>query len=171
VETVTRGPVTEARAFSYRNSIAPMMWMLIGISIVEALAVHFLLWLWSPLVAGILTLLTLGFVAWLVRLLLSFKRLPVLVGAQGVTMRVGTLRCVHVPVEQLDTLRRNFAEHDLKQPDVLNLALLAYPNVLLDIHPPLIGKRRPIGTVAHRIDDHAGFAAAVDALLAGSATR
>ena len=107
----------------------------------------------------------------MVALLRSFRRLPVLVGEEGVTMRVGTLRCVHVPVARIQGRRLNFADHDMKQPGVLNRSLIAYPNVLLDLDPPLPGKRRPIRTVAHRLDDPAAFAAAVEALLAGSVTR
>jgi hypothetical protein len=148
-----------------------MMWMLIALSGLEALTVHFLISFWSPTVALILTLLTLGGIVWMVALLRSFRRLPVLVGEEGVTMRVGTLRSVHVPVAQIHGRRLNFADHDVKQPGVLNLSLIAYPNVLLDLDPPLPGKRAPIRTVAHRLDDPAAFAAAVEALLAGPVTR
>lgn len=163
--------VTETLSFSYRNGIASMMWMLIGISAVEALAVHFLIWFWSPLVAGTLTLLTIGGIAWLVLLLLSFKRLPVTVGADGVTMRLGTLRGVHVPAGQVAALRGNFTSDEVKERGVLNLALIAYPNVLLDLDPPLAGKRGRIRSIAHRLDNPAAFAAAVEALLAGRAGR
>jgi hypothetical protein len=166
-----RGVVTYASAFSYRHSIAPTMWMLIALSGLEALAVHFLIYFWSPVVALILTLLTLGGITWMVALLRSFKRLPVLVGGEGVTMRVGTLRCVHVPVAQISGLRLSFAGSDVKQPGLLNLALIAYPNVLLDLDPPLPGKRAPTRTIAHRIDDPIAFQAAVQALLAGAVTR
>jgi hypothetical protein len=166
-----RGPVTGASAFSYRNSIAPTMWMLIALSILEALAVHFLIYFWSPILALILTLLTLGGIAWMVALLRSFKRLPVLVGGEGVTMRVGTLRSVHVPAAQISGLRLSFTDRDVKQPGLINLALIAYPNVLLDLDPPLAGKRAPTRTIAHRVDDPVAFQAAVEALLAGAVTR
>jgi hypothetical protein len=54
---------------------------------------------------------------------------------------------------------------------VLNLALIAYPSVLLDLDPPLPGRRAPTRTIAHRLDDPSGFGAAVEALLAGPVTR
>jgi hypothetical protein len=158
--------VNAPAAFTYSKSIAPMMWMLIALSGLEAMVVHFLLSFWSPVLALVLTLLTLGGIAWMVALLRSFKRLPVLVGEEGVTMRVGTLRKVHVPVTQLAGRRVNFSDHDVKQPGVLNLALIAYPNMLVDLDPPLEGQKGPVRTIAHRLDDPAGFAAAVQALLA-----
>jgi hypothetical protein len=147
------------------------MWMLIALSILEALAVHFLIYFWSPILALILTLLTLGGIAWMVALLRSFKRLPVLVGGEGVTMRVRTLRSVHVPAAQISGLRLSFTDRDVKQPGLINLALIAYPNVLLDLDPPLAGKRAPTLTIAHRVDDPVAFQAAVEALLAGAITR
>jgi hypothetical protein len=119
----------------------------------------------------VLTLLTLGGIAWMIALLLSFKRLPVLVGEEGVTMRVGTLRCVRIPASQVTGCRLGFTDGDVKQPGVLNLALIAYPNVLLDLDPPLPGRRTPVRTVAHRLDDAAGFGTAVEALLAGPPAR
>jgi hypothetical protein len=163
--------MTAPAAFLYVRSIAPMMWMLIALSGLEALAVHFLISFWSPAVALVLTLLTLGGIVWMVALLRSFKRLPVLVAEEGVTMRVGFLRCVHVPAAHIAGLRLAFADHDVKQPGVLNLALIAYPSVLLDLDPPLPGRRAPTRTIAHRLDDPSGFGAAVEALLAGPVTR
>ena len=47
-----------------------------------------------------------------------------------------------------------------KKRGVFNLALINYPNVMLDLDPPLQRKRALIA-VAHRLDDPAGFAAAV----------
>ena len=142
--------------------------MLISISVVEALVVHFLLSFWSPALALILTLLTIAGIIWMIALLRSFKRLPVLVGKDAVTMRVGTLRSLHIPAGQLGGLRLNVSGEDVRKPGVLNLALINHPNVLIDLDPPLASRRRPIRGVAHQLDDPAGFAAAVQALLAAS---
>lgn len=54
----------------------------------------------------------------------------------------------------------------MKQRSVLNLALLAYPNLVVDLVAPLPG-RRGITTIVHRLDDPAAFAAAWKALGAG----
>jgi hypothetical protein len=45
----------------------------------------------------------------------------------------------------------------------MNLALIAYPNVVVDLVDPLPG-RRGIRAIAHRLDDPHGFADALRAL-------
>lgn len=157
--------MTEPQPFSYRQSIAPMMWAFVGLGTIELVVVHFLLSFWSPTLALILSLLSLATIGWLIALLVSFKRLPVLVGPEEVVMRVGTMHGFNIPAGQVARLRTNFTSEDVKRPGIADLCLLAYPNVLLDLDPPLPGKRRPINGIAHRLDDPNGFAAAVARLL------
>jgi len=56
---------------------------------------------------------------------------------------------------------------ELKRREVLNLALLAWPNVMVEVDPPVRVRRRAIGAIAHKLDDPAAFAAAIRALERG----
>jgi len=155
-----------AEAFSYGRALAPLMWAFAAILTVELVVVHLLvLLLWSQLAAWILSVLSFATLVWVVLLIRSFPRLPVLVDAQGVTMRVGTLTSVRVPEAHIAGLRTSWPSEALKDRAVLNLAMINYPNVMLDLDPPLPRRRRAIRAVAHRLDDPAGFARAIGRLL------
>jgi hypothetical protein len=47
----------------------------------------------------------------------------------------------------------------------MNLAMLSYPNVIVDLAEPIARGRRSIRHIAHRLDDPVGFVAALDARL------
>ncbi|MDO6415494.1 hypothetical protein Q4F19_13965 [Sphingomonas sp. BIUV-7] len=138
-----------------------MIWALVGLSVVEMGVVHALIALWKPAVGLCLSAVTLLGIAWLVRLVRSFPRLPVLVGEDIVVMRVGTLRRIDVPADAIARLRASWTAEALKQRSVLRLSLLAYPNVVIDLTQPLPHGKRAIRAVAHRLDDPAAFSAAL----------
>ena len=134
--------------------------------LIELLVVHLLVaGLWSKAAALILSALSLAMIVWTIVFIRSLKRLPVLVDADSVTMRVGSLRPVRVPAGNIASLRTAWPREALQQRGVLNLGLINYPNVMLDLDPPLPARRRPLIAIAHRLDDPAGFAAAVQRLL------
>lgn len=150
-------------AFSYHRAIAPMLWMLVALSSVELFVVHALLAFLSPVVAAVLSVATLAGIGWIVALIRSMRRLPVLFGPDGVVMRVGIFRSVTVPPSDMLGLRPSWDASVTKARTTLNLALIAYPNVMMDLRRPLPG-RRGVVAVAHRLDDPVGFAAALDRL-------
>jgi hypothetical protein len=153
-------------AFSYDRALAPLLWAFGFIMTVELAIVHILVSaLWSAAAAMILSALSLATLVWLVLLIRSLKRLPVLVEADGVTMRVGSLRSVCVPRDRIAGVRTAWPREALKQRSVLNLALINYPNVMLDLDSPLPVRSRRLQALAHRLDDPAGFVAAVARLI------
>lgn len=152
------------RAFAYHRAIAPMMWVMVGLSSVELVVVHALLAFWRPWIAIGLSVTTGLGILWLIATIRSFRRLPVLVDADGVDMRVGRLKVVRVPAANITGLRHHWTAVALKRRDMFNLALIAYPNVVVDLREPQRLGRRTIRAVAHRLDDPAGFAAAIEAL-------
>jgi hypothetical protein len=153
-------------AFGYHRALAPLMWVFAFIMAAELLVTHLLVSaLWSGTAALILSGLSLAALVWTFFFIRSLKRLPVLVDANGVTMRIGSLKSVRVPAESIAALRTSWPREALKNRGVLNFALINYPNVMLDLDPPLPGRRRPLIAVAHRLDDPAGFAAAVGRLV------
>lgn len=151
------------QAFTYR-AVAPMLWMLVAIGTVELLVTHFLIMMWWPSFAIVFSVVTLIALAWLVRGILSFGRLPVLLAEDRIVMRAGTLREVVVPLASVKLLPTVWTAESVKQRGVVNLALIAYPNVVIELDPPIPGKRAPITAVAHRLDDPVGFTAALNAV-------
>ena len=143
------------------------MWAFACIMAIELVVVHLLASaLWSRTGAAILSLLSLAALIWTILFIRSLKHRPVLVDEEGVTMRLGSLRSVLVPREQVAGVRTGWPGETLKQRGILNLALINYPNVMLDLDPPLRARRRSIQAIAHRLDDPAGFVAAIAKVLA-----
>ncbi|MCU6452527.1 hypothetical protein LPN01_00375 [Sphingomonas sp. A2-49] len=150
-------------SFGYRDGVAPMMGMLVAIGVVELAVTHVLLAIWHPWIAILLSLVTLIGLGWIVRAIVAMPHRPVLLNTDRLVMRVGTLRSVEIPLGQIAGLRASWDAAAIKDRSVLNLALLAYPNVVVDLRAPLPG-RRGIVAIAHRLDDPAAFAAALERL-------
>lgn len=142
------------------------MWAFVAITAVELPVVHLLVAsLWSHVAASILSLISLAMILWLIAFIRSLSRRPVLVDETEVTMRIGLLKSVTVPAASIAGLRTSWPRESLKQRGVLNFALINYPNVMLDLDPPLQGRRGKLIAIAHRLDDPSGFAAAIGRLL------
>lgn len=153
------------QTFAYHRAVAPMLWVLVGLASIELLVVHLLLAHWSRTAAVILSALTFGSIVWLVGVIRSFRRLPVLLTADALVMRAGTLKGVTLPLNDIAGLRQQWGAAAMKRRNVLNLALIAYPNVVIDLRAPRVG-RRAITAVAHRLDDPVAFTAALTRALA-----
>lgn len=143
-----------------------MMWVLIGLSGIELLVVHFLLAFWNRWVALVASVLTVATIAWLVALIRSMRQLPVLMDENRLVLRVGTLRQHDIDRANIAAVRTTWETRAEKAKIVSNLALIAYPNVMIDLRVPLIftraGRQRQITTIAHRLDDLPGFLAALN---------
>lgn len=143
--------------FDYHRSVAPMMWVLLVLSGIELLVVHFLIALWSPDVSIFVSLLTLSGMIWFAALIASFRKLPILLDGETLTIRVGRLRSFDIPLAAMRGLRNDWGADDLKRGDVSNLALIAYPNIWVDLDEPVSGRRGPIVAIAHKLDDPHAF--------------
>ena len=153
------------QAFAYHRSIAPTLGVLLGLAIVETLVLHVIavaLWGWPIAIA--LGLLDLSAIAALVGLLRAIRRHPVTIGDGVLTMRLGTLKVIRVPIDRIAGLRPTWDAAALKQKGVANLALATYPNVVIDLAEPVIVQRRAIHAIAHKMDDPAAFVAALNRL-------
>lgn len=149
-----------SRAFSSRRSIAPMLWVLLALCAIEAAVTHFLLAHWWPRIAIALSFVTAASFVWAAWGVAGIATLPSTIDADGVTLRTGRLARVTIPHAQVAGVR--CAEIPRRAPGVLNLALVAQANVILDCDPPLVRRRRTIHAVAHRLDDAAAFVAALE---------
>ncbi|MES2338495.1 MAG: hypothetical protein V4537_10395 [Pseudomonadota bacterium] len=152
--------------FSYARAVAPMMWVLLALSSIELVVLHLLVSAWRRDVALLLSVVTLAGIVWLVHAILSFRRMPVTLDDGVLTMRVGVIRTIAIPVDGIAAVGGERSAAASKLPGVLNLALIAHPNVHVDLRRPVHRGRRTITSVAHRLDDPAAFLAALDPFVA-----
>lgn len=141
-----------------------MMWVFVAIASVELMVVHFLVAMWQPWLALIPSVVSLAAIIWLVTAIRSFRSLPVLIDGDRIILRAGRLKGVEIAPGDVAGLRGTWDAAVLKEPGVFNLALIAYPNVVVDLRGPVTVGRRTVRAVAHRLDDPAAFAAAIEAL-------
>jgi hypothetical protein len=150
-------------AFSYHRAVAPMLWVLLGLMVVETSVVHLLVALWSPCAALILSLLSLATIAWLIFFIRSFRHHPVRIGPDGLVWPVGTLRSLSIPWPQVAGPCDDWTLAGFKAAGLFNGALIAHPNIVIALDPPAKAGRRTIRYLAHRLDDPAAFIAAFSA--------
>jgi hypothetical protein len=167
---VTEQPVLPAAplAFAYHRAVAPMLWVLVALAGCELLVAHVLVAIWSHRAAVILSLLSVSGIVWLVWAIWSFKAMPVLVAPDRLTLRVGRIKRIEVPIGVVAGLRASWDGAAIKHRSLLNLALVAYPNIVIDLHEPVMTGgplSRSIVAIAHRLDDPQAFAAALGAVL------
>lgn len=148
--------------FAYHRGIAPMLWVLIGLSAIELGVVHALLAFWNGWGALVVSLMTASAMVWLVALVRSMPRLPVLLDAERLVLRIGSLRRFDILLKDIAAVRTSWESRAEKAKTVSNLALIAYPNVMIDLRQPVVSGRRTITTVAHRMDDLPGFLTALN---------
>jgi hypothetical protein len=157
-----------AIAFAYHRGIAPMLWVLVALGGCELIVAHILVAIWSRPAAFILSLLSLSGIVWLVLAIRSFKSNPVLIEPDRLLLRVGRIKRIEVPIAAVSGLRATWDGAAVKDRALLNLALVAYPNIVIDLREPVMTGgplSRPIGAIAHRLDDPQAFAAALGTIL------
>ena len=77
-----------------------------------------------------------------------------------VHLRAGRLKAVDVPLDQIAEIRTQWVGEELKARDAVNLALIAYPNIVVELRSPIRARRRLIQRIGHRFDDPSAFQAA-----------
>jgi len=147
-------------AFSYHRAVAPMLWVLLGLMVVETFVVHLLVALWSPRAALVLSLLSLATIAWFISFIRSFRHHPVRITSEGLVWPVGKLGSLTIPWPQVAGPCDDWTLADLKAAGLFNGALIAHPNMVIALDPPAKSGRRTIRYLAHRLDDPAAFIAA-----------
>lgn len=153
--------------FAYHRSITPNLAVLLSLALIDTLVVHLVavaVWGWT--VALMLGAIDIAAVVALLRLLHMIRRRPVTLRNRILTMRLGNLKVVPIPVSHVQGLRAQWDAALLRAPSSLNLALATWPNVVIALDPPIFYRRRRITVVAHKLDDVAAFSAAIDALVA-----
>lgn len=150
------------RAFSYHKHLTPMCATLLILSAIELAVYHLLVGHWSRTAAIVMFVLSdVGFV-YLVGLINSFRFRPVLLTPEGVRVRAGFLIDQAISFDAIVGVETNFAGEKVRDRATLNAALLAWPNVLLQLDPPvhrrsLLKGERYFSSIAFQLDDPEPF--------------
>lgn len=136
-----------------------MVWVLFVLSLIELVVVHFLVALKWPMIGWTLTIISALGAVWLVRWILSFKRLPHELGDEGLTLHLGSLMSVDLDFDNIASIQTSFEPGALEKKGKLNLAFIAHPNRCFELKQPIMKDK---ARVYVRFDDPAAFDAAFD---------
>lgn len=137
----------------------PTLWVFFAIALVELLAVHLLVFQWSPLAAWVLsgvTVLVMGQIALLVH---GMTKWPTLVDDTGITVRHGRRGELFVPLAQVASVEDVAFRPDERGSQTFRASLLAPPNIAIRLSEPLHYSQRALSSITMRLDDPAGFLA------------
>jgi len=150
-----------AHAFTIHQSsgAASLFWLLAFLTPIEAAAMHFLL---PVKLAWILTALSVYSAIWMIAVARSFSALPIVVDAQGITLRKGMMASLYIPRDAIESLSRNQQNNGSHA----RFALLADPTVWIIFNQPLtlqlpMGFTRQVRGAAIAPDDASGFFSAI----------
>ena len=144
--------------FANYRGVVPMLWVFCALAATELVVVHIFVALKWPMIAWPLTAISAASIMWVVAWIISWKRLPHRLDGGILTLHMGRLRKVEIPVVDIRTVTPVDSAR-LKAPDTRNLVPLAYPNRLIELGRPL-GPRR-WKRIAVRVDDPEAFDAAI----------
>lgn len=146
--------MSEVTKFPYHQGIAPMMWVLFALSLLELVVVHIFVALKWPLIGWTLTTISALGAAWLVWWILSMKRLPHELRDGVLILRLGAMKTVKVALENVSDITSSWEPGAFERNGNLNFAAIAHPNRCLELKEPIKkGKTR----VYIRLDDAAEF--------------
>jgi hypothetical protein len=165
--------IPAAQAFSYhrRSSFAAILYTACLASIVETIAVHFLLRATFPRVAvGVLALSIFG-TFWVLGFARSIQLRPILVTDTDLLIRVGLQWSLDVPRASIAKIEAGRVKAPAKGTPGFLRVTIGQPNVLIELREPMrargaYGAERQVSVIAFTIDDPAGFRAALESAAA-----
>lgn len=159
-------PASKAiQEFPYYRGLSPLMWVFFSLGLIETAVVHFVVSQIWPRIGLFLSLLSGSSLLWIFFVIRSLRTHPVLIANGRLIMRCGTLKSIDIALDNIAAIRTEWESDALKVDGVLNLSLIAYPNVIVDLIQPKesrrFGRERQVRSVAHRFDDLPAFVAAL----------
>ncbi|WP_343529051.1 hypothetical protein [Sphingomonas sp.] len=149
------------RGFGYDRHLRPMMIALLCLSCIEIGVTHLLVAHWSRTAALILFAISDVSLLYLIGLIKSLRLSPVLLTDSGVRVRAGFLVDRTIPYDAISDVAANPDGATVRAEDSWNIALLAWPNLMLDLARPQPPRSRwhrtPVRRVAFRLDEPAPF--------------
>jgi hypothetical protein len=155
-----------ASGFACHSQTSPMLWVLLVLQAIELSVTHLLISHWSERAAIVLSLLTGVGIVYLIGFIRSLRLHPILLTAEGLHIRTGLLLQRFVRYEDLAEVAAFPASEAVKAADTLNMAVLAWPNMIVRLRQPLhrprlLRPRPPIAAIAFRPDRPDEFLAAL----------
>lgn len=125
------------QGFGYHRHLAPQMWALLALVVIEAMAEHILIAHWSPHVGFVLAVVGDVSVVYMIGLVKSLRLLPVLLTQEGVRVRAGMMIDRFIPYDQIAGVRSALSGEDVRAATTWSMGLLAWPNVMIDLKVPI----------------------------------
>ncbi|MEG3091366.1 hypothetical protein [Sphingomonas sp. PB1R3] len=147
--------------FAYHRHLQPMMITLLALSCIEIGVTHLLIAHWSRTLALVLFVVSDVSLLYLIGLIKSLRLAPVLLTQAGVRVRAGILVDRTIPYAAIRHVQLHPDGDTVRAPGIWNVALLAWPNLLLRLDPPLPPRSRwrrdPVDAIALRLDEPGPF--------------
>lgn len=157
------------QGFAYHRHLQPMMIALLVISGIEITVTHLLVAHWSRTAAMVMFVISDVSLLYLIGLIKSLRLSPVLLTPAGVRLRAGLLVDRTIPYATIAAVTANPDGETVRAPGSWNIALLAWPNMLIRLSEPLPPssrwRRDPVRAVALRLDEPGPFLDALRARL------
>lgn len=134
----------ERQEFHYNQGVAPMMWVLFALSLLELVTVHFFVAFKWPHIGWPLTIVSAIGVVWILLWIRSFKTRPHCLDDDVLVLNLGRLKSVRVEVANIARVTGAFEPGALDQKGIINLAGIAHPNRGIELIAPLPKDRRRI---------------------------
>lgn len=158
-----------AQGFAYHRHLQPMMIALLVLSGIEITVTHLLVAHWSRTAAMVMFVISDVSLLYLIGLIKSLRLSPVLLTPAGVRLRAGLLVDRTIPYATIAAVTANPDGETVRAPGSWNIALLAWPNMLIRLSEPLPPssrwRRDPVRAVALRLDEPGPFLDALRARL------
>ena len=163
-------------AFSYhrRGGLRVIYGIAVFIGCFEIVGVHLLVAALSPVAAWALTGFELYGVVWVIGLLRSVDRLPIVLGERGIHIRFGVIYALFVPYEAVRELQRGRLHSvDTKRENYLSCAFINSPDCILKLHAARRARlpytfSRDVDEIGLMVDEPKGFIEQLERRIAES---
>lgn len=159
------GAPPAAQEFACHRGIVPTLSVFAGLAVIELLVTHLVVALVWPRAAWWISATTLLLIVWLVRWIESFRRCPHNLTGDHLQLRMGSLRSLTLPLDNIAGIEPVTALAMARGPGVRNFVPVTMPNRLVRLRQPLPDRRRT-SAIAVWLDDPAAFDSALAAALA-----
>lgn len=152
--------------FHRRDACASLIVGLLLVLAIELFPVHLLLARWNPVLAWVVTALSVYGAVWMVADLQAMRLRPIRLTARALDLRIGLRWDVSIPVERIARVERIAPGTPRAGRDVLNLVPLGEPTHRVTAHDPVVvrgpyGVRRAARAIAFGVDEPERFEAAL----------
>ena len=164
-----RSPEPDPRSFTIYRTVGYTAFLIamMGVVVVETVAVHLLVRQWTPVTAWILTALSIYAAIWLIGDYHALRWRPVCLSGDTLHLRMGLRWTIPIPIDSIREVEATPQDPPSGKPDYLKAVLIGAPNRRIVLAEPvraegIYGFTRQVRTIDIRIDDPARFDAALD---------